>query len=60
MVPMVNLEIIGIFKMLCIYFHDAKNHKTEISHKNGIYCILWNVTEFVKLWMNSSKVGHYT
>ncbi len=35
-------------------FHDAKNMAgiAESSHKNGIYCITRNVTEFVKFWMN--------
>ncbi len=30
------------------------------SHKNGIYCIAWNVTELAKLCMNKSKVGQHT
>ncbi len=30
------------------------------SHTNWIYCIVRNVTEFVKFWMNKSKVGQYT
>ncbi len=24
----------------------------ESSHKNGIYCITQNITEFAKFWMN--------
>ncbi len=31
----------------------------ESSHKNGIYCITRNVTEFAKFWMNKSKVSQY-
>ncbi len=33
---------------------------SESSFKNGIYSLARNVTELVKVWMNSSKVGHYT
>lgn len=28
---------------------------TECTHKNGIYCILQNVTEFANTWMNLGK-----
>ncbi len=40
-------------------FRDAENVDgiPESSHKNGIYCIKWNVTEFAKFWMDISKVG---
>ncbi len=43
-------------------FCDAENVDgiTESSHKNGIYCITRNVTEFSKFWMNKSEVGQYT
>ncbi len=43
-------------------FRDAENVDgiAESSHKNGIYSLTWNVTEFVKVWMNYSKVGHYS
>ncbi len=35
-------------------FRDAENADgiTESSHKNGIYSLPLNVTEFVKVWMN--------
>ncbi len=35
-------------------FHDAENTDgiAESSHKNGIYSLTRNVTEFVKVWMN--------
>ncbi len=35
-------------------FRDAENTDgiAESSHKNGIYSLTWNVTEFVKVWMN--------
>ncbi len=35
-------------------FCDAENADgiAESSHKNGIYSLTWNVTEFVKVWMN--------
>ncbi len=35
-------------------FRDAENADgmAEISHKNGIYSLTRNVTEFVKVWMN--------
>ncbi len=35
-------------------FHDAENADgiAESSHKNGIYSLTQNVTEFVKVWMN--------
>ncbi len=35
-------------------FHDAENTDriAESSHKNGIYSLMRNVTEFVKVWMN--------
>ncbi len=41
-------------------FRDAENPDgiVESSHKNGLYILTRNVTEFVKVWMNSSKVGH--
>ncbi len=32
----------------------------ESGHKNAIYCIKRNVTEFVKVCANYSKVGNYT
>ncbi len=43
-------------------FRDAENADgiAESSHRNGIYSLTRNVTEFVKVWMNESKVGHYT
>ncbi len=34
-------------------FHDVESH-----HKNGIYCITFNVMEFGKSWMNKSKAVH--
>ncbi len=35
-------------------FRDAENADgiAESSHKNGIYSLTRNVTEFVKVWMN--------
>ncbi len=35
-------------------FRDAENADgiVESSHKNGIYSLTQNVTEFVKVWMN--------
>ncbi len=35
-------------------FRDAENASgiSESSHKNGIYSLTRNVTEFVKVWMN--------
>ncbi len=35
-------------------FRDAENADgiAESSHKNGIYSLMWNVTEFVKVRMN--------
>ncbi len=35
-------------------FRDAENADgiAESSHKNGIYSLMQNVTEFVKVWMN--------
>ncbi len=35
-------------------FRDAENTDgiAESSHKNGIYSLTRNVTEFVKVWMN--------
>ncbi len=35
-------------------FRDAENADgiAEYSHKNGIYSLMWNVTEFVKVRMN--------
>ncbi len=43
-------------------FRNAENADgiAESSHKNGIYSLTRNVMEFVKVWMNSSKVGYYT
>ncbi len=43
-------------------FHDAENADgiSESSPKNGIYSLTRNVTDCVKVRMNSSKVGHYT
>ncbi len=43
-------------------FHDAENVDgiAKSSHKNRIYCIMQNATEFAKFWMNKSKVGKYT
>ncbi len=43
-------------------FRNAENADgiAESSHKNGIYSLTRNVIEFVKVWMNSSKVGYYT
>ncbi len=34
--------------------------QTESSHQNGMFSLTRNVTECVKVWMSSSKVGHYT
>ncbi len=35
-------------------FRDAENADgiSESSYKNGIYSLAWNVTEFVKVWIN--------
>lgn len=35
-------------------FRDAGNAdgNTESSHENGIYCIAWNVKDFIKFWIN--------
>ncbi len=43
-------------------FRDAENADViaESSLKNGIYSLTRNVTDFVKVWINESKVGHYT
>ncbi len=43
-------------------FRDAENadRNTKSCHKNGIYCIKHNVTEFAKFWMGTSKGGQCT
>ncbi len=43
-------------------FHDVENADgiTESSHRNRIYHITRNVTEFAKFWMDTSKVGQCT
>ncbi len=40
-------------------FSDVENMDgiVKSSHKNGIYCIMWNVTEFVTLWINQKLVN---
>ncbi len=45
-----NLQYIGPYD-----FRDAESY-----HKNGIYSIKSNVTEFAKFWLDKSKVGQYT
>lgn len=45
---------------MCIYdFHAVENMDRiiESSHKIGIYCIILNVMEFDKTWMNKAKAG---
>ncbi len=43
-------------------FRNAENVDaiSESRFKNGIYSLARNVTDFVKVWMNESKVGRYT
>lgn len=43
-------------------FLDVENADriAESSHKNDIYCIMWNVMKFANIWNNKSKVGQYT
>ncbi len=38
-------------------FSDAENADriVESSHKNGIYCITRNVTEFAQFWMDTTR-----
>ncbi len=48
-------EMLNFFTWVGPYdFHDAENADgiSESSHKNGIYSLMRNVTEFVKVWMN--------
>ncbi len=47
--------VVAVSTMLGPYdFHDAENADgiAESSHKNGIYSLMKNVTEFVKVWTN--------
>ncbi len=50
--------------MIYIYIiwpYDLRDAEiTESGHRNGMFSLTRNVTESVKVWMNSSKVGHYT
>ncbi len=62
---MVSLSTDHLWKL--VVFDIAKYLKIQCimwtmhyGHKNGIYCIVRNVTELVKFWMDKSKVAQYT
>ncbi len=59
-----KIVLISIFVSIFQYggqnlISSTEDGIAESNLKKGIYCIIWNVIEFSKIWMNKSKVGLY-